>query len=373
MTNRKALVSAAATIIILLVGGGIFQTFVKQKKSTLSDDPIPVEIYYVQATTFPSKTVQSKISIDGRLTAVEKIDIAAEVSGRLQPINRSWRKGSFFKAGDLLFKVDSDDSRLNLYAQRSSLLNAITQIMPDLKFDYKDAFEKWKTYLDNFDVEKTTPALPTIGSQQEKYFVAGKNIYNLYYSIKSAEDRLKNFSVYAPFSGVFLSINSFPGALVSPGAPLGRLMNTGKLEMETPISMSQLDLVKTGQMVNLFSEELGKSYKGRISRISNQIDQTTQSIPLYISVSGTGLRDGMYLTGELEGNSIQEVSAIPNEAIVNQNQVYFVKDSLIQEKSVQIVLRGEDEVFVKGILPEEEIITTGLNSLSPGQKAAVIK
>ena len=120
MNKRKLLVSAGATLLIMLIGAAVSQMFKAQKKSTVSDGPILQEVNYVQASNFPTQSVKSQISIDGRLNAIEQIDIAAEVTGRLQPINRSWRKGSYFKAGDLLFKVDAEDSRFNLYAQRSS-------------------------------------------------------------------------------------------------------------------------------------------------------------------------------------------------------------------------------------------------------------
>ena len=369
MIRRQWIISAIISFLILIVGGFVSQKFKAKKTSTVSEEPVKQELIVVESAQFQKEDLPSSINIDGRINAVEKIDIAAEVTGRLIPIERTWRQGSYFKKGELLFKVDSEDERYNLFAQRSNLLNAITQIMPDLKFDFPEAFDSWKYYLDDFDPEKTTPPLPDVTTEQEKYYVAGKNIYNLYYSIKSAEDRLKNFRVYAPFNGVFLSINAFPGSLVSPGASLGRLMNISKYEMETPINMKDFNLVKRGQGVKLYSTDLNKTFKGTISRISNTIDQTTQSIPIYISVTGKGLRDGMYLEGKLKGGTINNVAAIPREAIVGQNSLYILVDSVIHQKEIEIVLRSDENVFVRGIEPEENVIIKGLNSLSPGQKA----
>ena len=352
-----------------MIGGGISAMLKAQKKSTVTDTPIAQEIIFVTTQFFPIESVQSKISIDGRIQAIEKIDVAAEVQGRLLSIDKKWKEGSYFNKGDLLFQVDSQDEKFNLYAQRSSLMNAITQIMPDLKIDYPEAFNKWKTYLDNFQVEQTTPALPTISSQQEKYFVASKNIYTTFYNIKGLEDRFKNYQVYAPFSGVFLSVNAHPGSMVSPGAPLANIMNTNSYELSAPINQKDFGLIKQGQTVDLLAEDLGKKYKGRISRISNTIDQTTQSIPVYVNVSGIGLRDGMYLKGELKGSQIGNVSSLPREAIVNQNLIYILKDSIITQKDIEVVLRTDDQVHVRGVESNDEVIVRGINSLSPGQKA----
>ena len=373
MTKRKLIVSLVASLIIIAVGAALFNYLSKQKKSNIKTTEVEVATVYVTTQTFPARTVKSKIEIDGRLNAYQKITLSAEANGKLEDISTVWREGSYFKKGDLLFRVESTDEQLTLYAQRSSLLNAITQIMPDLKFDYPDAFVKWKTYLDNFEIEKNTPDLPAIDNQQEKYYVAGKNIYNLYYGIKSAEERLNNFSVYAPFSGVFMQVNTYPGSLVSPGTQLASIMNSSQYELQAPISMENFNLINIGQQVTLREESLNKDYTGRISRIGRQIDQTTQSIPVYISVSGSGLRDGMYLKGQLAGSAVKDVTALPLEAIVNQNQIYILEEGAIREKSVEMVLRMDDKVLVRGIDSTEKIIVKGLNSLSPGQKATEAK
>lgn len=353
--------------------GGIYNFFKKQKSSTIKDEPVAEEILFVQTSQFPTESINSSIQIDGRVNAFEKLTLSAEANGKLQSIGKTWRTGSYFRKGDLLFKVGSNDETLNLYAQRSSLLNAITQIMPDLKFDHPEAFEKWKRYLDDFNIEATTNTLPAITNQKEKYYIAGKNIYNLYYGIKSAEAKLTNFNVYAPFNGVFTSVNAYPGTLVSPGVQLAAIMNTDHYELQTPISPENLSLVSIGQKVSLTERGQGKVFNGKISRIGQQIDQTTQSIPVFIAVTGKGLRDGMYLSGKLNGNKIDNVISIPLSSIVNENQVYYLKDSLIHEKSVEMILRMDNQAIVRGISPDEFIITKGLNSLSPGQKAVSIK
>lgn len=373
MIKRQWIISTIVTLLFLVLAAVVFQNFKAQKKSMVSESPAVEEILKVATEKFTSSDVKSKISIDGRVNAYEKIDIAAEVTGRLLATEKKWKEGTYFTKGELLFQIDNDDERYNLFAQRSSLLNAITQIMPDLKFDYPEAFDKWKAYLDAFDAERTTPPLPEISSEQEKYYIAGKNILNTYYTIKSAEKRLGDYMVYAPFNGVFLTINAFPGSIVNPGASLGNIMNTSRYEMSTPINAKDFNFIRVGQSVSLIAEDLGKSYKGTISRISTQIDQTTQSIPVYISVSGRGLRDGMYLKGDLIGNTLKDVITLPREALVSQDQIYVLRDSFITVKNIDVILRNEEGVYARGILPDDEVIVSGLNSLSPGRKAIPIK
>lgn len=371
MFTRQTIISIGLSLLILLLGAGIYQYTSSQKQSTVSGKAITRDIRTVTVNNFPPTKIQNKIEVDGRLTAYEKINVAAEVQGKLLPIGRTWKIGSTFGKGDLLFKVDSEDDVFNLKAQRSILYNQITQIMPDLKFDYPKEYDKWLEYLHNFDEEKKVTPLPQTDDQKAKYFIGGKNIQSQYYTIKSLEERLKNYNIYAPFSGVFLSVNNYPGSLVSPGANLGQIMNTYNYEIVSPIRMDDLKYVSVNQKVDLYSEELDKSWKGTVNRIGKQIDQTTQSVPVYITVSGNGLRDGMYLKGNLGAAMIEGISILPKDIIVNQNEVFIFRDSTLSLKKINIVNYLEDKVYVKGIDSRDQIVTSATTNLYEGQKVTL--
>ena len=77
----------------------------------------------------------------------------------------------------------------------------------------------------------------------------------------------------------------------------------------------------------------------------------------------------MYLRGELTGADLESVSALPIGAIADESSVYILQDSTIRSKPIEIVLRSDDQVYVRGILPSDDVIIEGLNGLSPGQRA----
>ncbi len=368
MTKRQWIISIVSSIIIVLIGAGVSQMLSKQKESTISKSSKGESIRTVQLEQFPAKTRNAVISIDGRVTAIEKINVAAEVSGRLSSGIKSYKNGSYFNKGDLLFQIESKDEVLNLKAAKAQLYSAITQAMPDIKFDFPESFNAWKAYLDQFDYDKPLSPLPKAQTVQENYFIGGRSIPNQYFSIKSQEERLKDFNIYAPFSGVFLSVNAFPGSLVTPGVNLGQIMNTSRYEMVSPLSAEEMSLVKTGQKVSLRDESTGQEYIGTISRFSRQIDQTTQSIPMYISVSGKGLRDGMYLKGSINGKEVNGLSKIPKTAIINQNELYVAKDSSIQKIDIEVKSFEGDSALVSGISPNDRIVVSSTNNLYVGQK-----
>lgn len=370
MNKRKLIISAILTFLILVVGMLVYHKLGADKEAVQKNFERKQELREVEVAQFLTENADNNIVIDGRLNSYKTVDLFSKVTGQLSSSGRAFKKGSYFEKGELLFDIDQREARYSLFALRSNLLNQVTQIMPDLKLDYPQAFQNWKSYLDAFDVEAPVKPLPEITSDQEKYFVASKNIYNTYYSIKSSEARLSDYQIYAPFSGVVTSANVFDGSMISPGQQLGTLTSTGYYELEAPLSESQLRYVKVGQQVELSSELSGKKWTGKVNRISSTIDPTTQSIPLFIGVSGSGLKEGMYLKGKLKASSLKAVAAVPKEIIVNQQFVLAVHDSTIQQTQLDIVSRDDQYVYVSGLDPNQWVVRSTIAGLYEGQKVS---
>lgn len=370
-STRKILLSLLLTFIILVIGAASYQFMSSQKKSTVSDGAVVENIRTVEVTQFSPENITNTISIDGRLTAFERVELFAEASGVLKSTSKTLKEGTYVQEGELLFDIDGEDAALSLLAQRSALMTSITQIMPDLKFDYPQAFDKWKAYLDAFDVKQSVRNLPEVSTDQEKYYVAGKNIYNQFYTIKSAENRLKDYQVYAPFSGVITTANIYPGQVVNLGVNLGSIMNTGRFEMKAPVNLADLKYIKTGQSVKLYSEQLGKTWNGKVSRISRVIDNVTQNLPVYITVWGNGLRDGMYLKGELSANQLNGVIRLDKSFVVDQNKIFTVSDSIVKAKEIEIVKQDETTIYARGIDPKDKIISGSINGIFNGQRVNI--
>jgi len=365
---RKNLISLLLTVLIL--GGAFFLSgkLSNQKKSTVSKATPKKERRKVSVQRFQATSEPNTISIDGRLQAHDRVAITAKVQGILQENGSSLRAGKYYQQDDLLFVVDNKEASFNLKAERSSFLSDITQMMPDLKFDYPQSFDAWDSYLKNLDVERAVAPLPQPINDQEKFFVASRNLYNRYYSIKRLETQLADFTITSPFSGVITEVNVFPGALVSPGQPLATMINTSTYEMLAPVELGNLKYVKPGQTVSLYSEELDKSWNGKVNRIGTIIDQTTQNLPVYVSVSGRGLKDGLYLNGSIKGSTLADVVKVPKDAFISPTEVYVVEDSTLVTKKLISVKRLDNEILVTGLSPEDIVVVSSLSGLFEGQK-----
>jgi len=311
-------------ILGFLVLGGAFIGFQK-----LSDQKAPPEkkenpappIREIAVFKAQNGKVSSEMEVQGSLSAYNKVDIFAEVTGMLENTAKPFKVGSYFKKGEILLDIEDDEARLNILSQKSNLVNAITMLMPDLKVDYPASFQQWKTYLDNFNVETSIQPFPQALNEQEKYFIATKNLAAQYYTIKSAEKRLGKYTVYAPFSGVITETMINPGSLVRAGQKMGSLMGTGDYELQATVDMGDLKFIKTGTKVKLYSDAVAGNWTGTVRRVSDQIDPNTQSVLVFIGVRGKGLREGMYLKGKLTTRATDNAMAIPLDLLINQNHL----------------------------------------------------
>jgi len=365
---RKNLVSALITLMILALGFVILKTMSAQKKSTVSDVVVKKERRTVKVSNFTPDMQPNEIEIDGRVRAHERVNLTSKVQGVMQESGKSIKEGKYFKKGDLLFSIDNREATYALKAQKSSLMTAITQMMPDLKFDHPQAFDGWLNYLNQFNVDQPISPLPKPRTDQEKYYVTGKNIYSQYYNIKSQETRLSEYNIYAPFSGVITAINVFPGTLISPGQVLATMINTEQFEISAPVPLADLKYINVGQGVELTSADLSKTWKGKVSRIGTQIDATTQNIPIYIGVYGRGLKDGMYLKGKLNGQQLDAVTKLPKDIFLSSDEIYVVVDSTLTARKITPVKRLPDHILVQGLSQDEMVVTGSLAGLFEGQK-----
>jgi len=335
--------------IALLVGAYfIVQVMINSNQKKKMKAPKIIKIVFVEEVK--NKEIPIVISANGNLVAKNKIQLFSEVQGVLQPISKDFKTGTKYKKGEIILKINNEEHYANLQAQKSNLYNSITSIMPDIRLDYPDEYEKWQNYLSDFDFDKTTPKLPVINSEKEKFFISGRNIFTTYYNVKNMEVRLSKYTIRAPYHGVLTEALVTPGSLVRQGQKLGEFINPDVYEMGIAINAAYKDLLKIGNKVDLHNLENTKSWTGKVIRVNAKVDQATQTVTVFIQISSKELSEGMYLEADLVAKSEMNAYEIPRKLLVNNESVYLVKnDSILSLTPVNPVYFKEQSVIIKGL------------------------
>ena len=110
------------------------------------------------------------------LAAKQRVELYSEVQGIFKTGSKLFKPGQKFNKGETLIRIDASEYYASVQSAKSNLYNTIAAIMPDLRLDFPEVFQKWQTYLNNFDLNKTTPKLPEMTSEKENYFITGRGI-----------------------------------------------------------------------------------------------------------------------------------------------------------------------------------------------------
>jgi multidrug efflux pump subunit AcrA (membrane-fusion protein) len=363
----RTILSIIIGIAILAVGWFGMGYLGDMKKDPPKKD-IPKRIKTVEATEVTNSLVSTNLAVQGRLEAYNKIELFSEVGGAITT-PKPFKKGTYFRKGDVMLRVDNTEPRLNIQAQKATLLNGIAAIMPDLKIDYPESFPAWESYLASFNVDDPIKAMPAPANQREKLFIAGRNLQSQFYNIKSQEERLSKYTLHAPFSGVLTTASINNGAVIRPGQMLGELMATGYYEMLATVPLSQLDFLKPGGTVKLYSEDIDGEWAGKVKRISDQIDPQTQTVGVYVGVTGKNLREGMYLRGEAAAKALNNVVEIDRDLLLNEKEVYAVQDdTLLVLIPVTVQKFNRETVIISGLPNGTQLLTSNVAGAYDGMR-----
>ena len=147
--------SILAVLGILLIIAAVFgaKAIIANKKRP--EPKVEKRITTVFVDTVQNTTVPILIKATGSLIAKDRIDLYAEVQGVFRSGSRPFKTGQNYQKGMLLINIDASEYYATVQSAKSELYNLITSIMPDLRLDYPEHYEKWKTYLSNFDLKKS--------------------------------------------------------------------------------------------------------------------------------------------------------------------------------------------------------------------------
>lgn len=367
--KRKNVIYLVGSIAVIGLAVALTGFFMKNQPEPKHNEQSE-NLLSVKVDTVATETIHPSMKYEGRINSYETVSLSAEVSGRIMPGEVPFKEGEDFEKGDLLVQIYDEDARAAMTSGKSNFLRTLSSILPDLKVDFPDEYQKWKNFFNRIDVKGELPELPEINSEQEQVFLASRGVLSEYYSLRQQELNLEKYNLYAPFDGAFMRVNQQVGAIASPGVALASIVRTDRLEVVVPVPPEDAQWVSPGDPVKL-SDSKGPARTGTVTRIADFLDPSTQSVNVYVQYLPNG--SGSYKVGEFVEatfNISREVTGftLPREALLNDNQVYVVNDHHLKKKTVEIARKMADHAVVSGLKDGELVVMESLVDVEQGQK-----
>ncbi len=373
MSWRKITFIVVALIVLLGGSAALSLLFVSMKPEPKRRPDVEM-VRYVKADTIKYADVVSSLMREGWVISSNEVNLVSEASGKIEAGDITLKKGTSFKKGELIAVIYKDEVELALKSKKSAFLNSFTNILPDLKVDFPDAYQEFLTYFNQIDIGEDLSELPEVKEGKLKIFLASRNILNQFYTIRQDEKRLNRHFLYAPFDGTFTKVNSEVGAYVNTGAQIATMIRTDQLEIEVPVEGFQSDWINIGDKVIAHSDR-GNKWRGQVVRKADFVDADTQSRSLFIKLQDNGRHEvlaGELFMVEFMGQVVKNAMEIPRSAVFNTNEVFTVEDGKLKKKMINILKWNETTLIFNGLEENGRVVTEPLINVKENSLVGIL-
>ncbi|MEF9978816.1 MAG: efflux RND transporter periplasmic adaptor subunit [Thermomonas sp.] len=219
----------------------------------------------------------------------------------------------------------------------------------------------------------------------EQKMVSVNDVEQLRYDLENARASLRLArleqsygTVTAPISGVIASRNIKPGNLVQINTPIFTIVDNSRLEATLNAPEREIETLKAGQTVQLSVDALpGKTFEGRIDRVSPVVDSGSGTFRVICAFDGGGLlQPGMFGRIRIEYDQRANALVIPRTALLedgNAAAVYTVKADKATRTALKLgYVDGEWVEVREGLKEGDPVVVAGKAALREGSAVQVI-
>jgi len=347
---------------LAIVFGGIFgfKAFVAYKtQQYFAHREEPAQT--VSATEAKTDTWQPAITAVGSLSAVQGVDITAEVAGKV--VDVAVDDGATVNKGQVLVRLDDDADRAALRGMKAEARLAEIELQRQQRLRKQNVNSQ-------ADVDTAESKLEQARAQ-----------------VDAQQALLDKKTIEAPFAGRIGIVDVDEGQFVDAGEPIVTLQTLMPINVDFTVPQQDLSRLEVGQgVVANVDAFAGQSFTGRITAISPKVNQATRNVSIRARIGNEGgsLRPGMFVDVAVELPQERNVITLPQTAVtynpygdsvfvVHENKTDDGKSELtVERKFVKTgETRGDQVEIVSGISVGDRVVTSGQLKLRNGSKITI--
>ncbi len=364
--------AAAVAVSLALAGVAAHHT-----ASKASEAPAPLPTVGVSAPL--QRDLESQLAFLGQYSAVDKVELRAQVGGTLTEIN--FKDGDIVHKGDVLFVIDAEPYQIRL-SQAQAQLGAANARLGLATSELTRA--------------QTLKATDAGSSQNVEQRIAEKlaaqaNVEGAQAQVRDAQFDLNHTRIVAPFTGRIGNHLVSKGNLVagsrgatSPTTLLTTMVSLDPIYLDFDMSEADHNAFDRGSQGgnNKVSVSQGDtadfSRTGTLNFIDNALDRSSGTIHARAVVSNSDMKltPGGFARVHLSTSKPQATMLVPDASVLPDQTNHYVlvvdQAGTVATKQVQIgELRGGLRVIRSGLTPADKVIVDGIPMAHPGAKVAM--
>jgi multidrug efflux pump subunit AcrA (membrane-fusion protein) len=362
---------------------------------------VPVKVF-----TVVRRDISSNLSAMGTINYSAKADVSSEISGILSSVNVE--EGEVVQRGQIIALIDTTLLQAQLMQVQATLeiaeiellkleneirkaefkiksstvfmeklgdnfqtqkelfkVGGITQSeLNEAEMNYQRSLAEYKTALEDL-------SLLNVKSNQGRIEAEAK-VLKARADVEEIQAKIEKSIIRAPISGIISNKNKWTGEGIDPGdTVIVTIIKTDKVYAEADLNEKNMGLVKVGQHAKVVADAYPDiSFIGKIHMISSTVDTDSRTVKAKVKVINGRflLKPGMFVRVNITLDSVKNVIAVPQDAIINtkdgRKMVFVIVDEVAFLRKVQTGSQREGWVIVKeGLKVNEKVVVEGQERL----------
>jgi RND family efflux transporter MFP subunit len=380
--HRSRWFKGLAPVFMLLVG--VFVAVVlMQSGPSAKREPPPRQARLVETQPVVIGNARTRIEAMGTVVPAESVVLQPQVGGEVVFVSDELEPGGLVSAGDELLRIDPRDYELAVLQRESEVAQAqsVLRLEQGQQSIAKREFELLGESMqaDDRDLVLRKPQLESVRAQLALARA----------SLEKAKLDLSRSQVRAPFNAIVETADVDVGARVTTANTLATLVGTDACWLEVSVPVRDLQWIsiphgddvagstvrihnrvawgeegwREGHVIRL-AGDLGK--EGRMARLLVEVEDPFTLLPE--NIGKPVLLMNSYVSVEIEGRELQQVATIDRTYVRDGDRLWIMgADGTLEIRTVDIVFRGHDQVFVSaGVSNGEQLVVTDLAAAVAG-------
>src|SRR5215203_5220826 len=334
----------------------------EQATSATSKPERPVEVQHV---AFRSHDAGREFV--GVVRARYETDLAFRVAGKITA--RIVNVGDRVRAGDVIARLDPQDSQLQVESARAELYAATSNLAQATSDELRYASLKSRGYATVADYERKKAAKDEAEGRLERAQRA----------LDLARNQLAYADLKADADGVITVALAEPGQVVAIGQAVVRLAQRGEMEAVVALPETWLGEARTSHATVKLWAGPERRYAAKLRELSPQADAMTRTYAARFTIESPddAVALGMTATVTLSRGTDASLAKLPLAAVLNRGtgpSVYVVdKSGKLELRPVMVASFTAEAAFVtSGVSDGERVVTLGVQKLDVGQMVRAI-
>jgi membrane fusion protein (multidrug efflux system) len=357
MKKRMLIMLGALTLLIAVLG---FVKYMQIRAAMAEGAAFRMPPEAVTTIVAREDKWEGSLGAIGTVVAVRGVIVSADLPGVVTSV--TFDSGEEVRAGEVLVALDTKQERAQLSAAEAKREMAILHYKRNAELRVKGV---------------TSQAEYDLAEAEAKEAEARVN------EIRATIDRK---TIRAPFSGVLGIRQVNLGQYLNGGDPVVPLQSRDPVYVNFSVPQQSLNHVRPGSEVHVQVEGAGTASTGTITAVNSIIDEATRNVQVQATLrnpDGT-LLPGMFVEVRVMTGRSDPVVALPASSISHApygNSVFIVEDLKdpngrtyrgVRQQFVTLgPARGDQVAVAEGVLPGEEVVTSGVFKLHNGAEVQV--